>query len=98
MTSPRISRRAALKRFAAAGLAAPFVFRAHAGAAPSETIYHASFGANGQALSDINSFTGSKHWQLVAVAEVDLDRSGEVKKKLPDVKVYQDWRELLDKE
>jgi predicted dehydrogenase len=97
MTSPQINRRAALKRFAAAGLAAPFVFRAHA-AAPSETVYHASFGANGQALSDINSFAGSKHWQLVAVAEVDLDRAGEVKKKFPDVKVYQDWRELLDKE
>src|SRR5260370_5794583 len=93
----RITRRAALQRSAAAGLAAPFVFRAHA-AAPSETVYHASFGANGQALSDINSFAGSKHWQLVAVAEVDLDRAGEVKKKFPDVKVYQDWRELLDKE
>src|SRR5437660_471190 len=98
MTTPRLTRRAALKRMAAAGLAAPFVFRSHAGAAPSETVNHASFGANGQALSDIKSFAGNKHWKLVAVAEVDLARAAEVKKEFPDVKVYQDWRELLDKE
>lgn len=97
MTSSRITRRRALQRIAAAGLAAPFVFRAHA-AAPSETIYHASFGANGMALSDIGSLSHSKHLKLVAVAEVDLNRITEVKKKFPEVKVYQDWRELLDKE
>jgi predicted dehydrogenase len=96
MTS-RISRRTALKRAAAAGLAAPFVFRAHA-AAPSETVYHASFGASGMAGSDIGSLTGSKHVKLVAVADVDLKRTADVKKKFPDVKIYQDWRELLDKE
>src|SRR3954447_19985533 len=97
MTTSRITRRAALQRCAAAGLAAPFVFRAHA-AAPVETVYHASFGANGMALSDIGSLTASKHLKLVAVAEVDLKRADEVKKRFPEVKVYQDWRELLDKE
>ena len=60
MTTPRIGRRAALKRMAAAGLAAPFVFRAYAGAAPSETVHHASFGANGMALSDIRSLTAEQ--------------------------------------
>ena len=98
MTTSRISRRSALKSFAAAGLAAPFAFRAHAGAAPSETLYHASFGASGMAMADIQSLTESKHVKLVAVAEVDLRRVAEVKKLFPDVKVYQDWRELLDKE
>jgi predicted dehydrogenase len=97
MTSFRITRRRALKQAIAACLAAPSVFRAHA-AAPSETIYHASFGANGMALSDIGSLTASKHLKLVAVAEVDLRRSAQVKKRFPDVKIYQDWRELLDKE
>jgi predicted dehydrogenase len=97
MNTSRITRRRALRRLAA-GLAAPFVFRAHATAAPAETLYHASFGANGMALSDIGSLTASKHLKLVAVAEVDLDRAAEVKKRFPDVKVYQDWRELLDKE
>jgi len=97
MTTSRITRRAALKQAAAAGLAVPFVFRAHA-AAPSETVYHASFGANGMALGDIGSLTASKHLKLVAVAEVDLNRVAEVKKRFPEVTVYQDWRELLDKE
>jgi predicted dehydrogenase len=98
MTTSQPTRRAALKRLAAAGLAVPFVFRAHANATPNETLCHASFGANGMALSDIKSLTASKHLKLVAVAEVDLDRAKEVKKLFPDAKVYQDWRELLDKE
>jgi hypothetical protein len=97
-SSSRPTRRAALKQFAAAGLAAPFVFRRHATAAPSETVYHASFGANGMALSDIRSLTESKNLKLVAVADVDLSRTNEVKKRFPDVRIYQDWRELLDKE
>jgi predicted dehydrogenase len=92
-----LTRRSALGAMAA-GLTAPFVFRHHAGAAPSETVLHASFGANGMAFSDIGSLTASKHLKLVAVAEVDLARVGEVKKRFPDVRVYQDWRELLDKE
>jgi predicted dehydrogenase len=93
-----VTRRTALKQFLAAGLAAPFVFRRHATAAPSETIYHASFGASGQAGSDIGQLTGSKNLKLVAVADVDLSRTEAIKKSFPDVKIYQDWRELLDKE
>ena len=74
------------------------MFRAHASAAPSETLYHASFGASGMAGADIGSLTGSKHVKLVAVADVDLNRTKDIKKRFPDVNVYQDWRELLDKE
>src|SRR5947209_3206001 len=87
-----------LRQLGGATLAVPFVFRHHATAAPSETLRHASFGANGMALADIGSLTASKHLKLVAVAEVDLSRTAEVKKRFPDVRVYQDWRELLDKE
>jgi predicted dehydrogenase len=97
MTAKALTRRAALKRFAA-GLAAPFVFRHHAGAAPSETLSHASFGANGMALSDIRSLTASRHLRLVAVAEVDLARAAEVRRLFPQARVYQDWRQLLDRE
>jgi predicted dehydrogenase len=98
MTTSRISRRTALKGLAAAaGVTAPLSLRAHA-AAPSETLYHASFGASGMAMSDIGSLTASKHLKLVAVADVDLSRTTEVKKRFPDVRVYQDWRDLLDKE
>ncbi len=93
----QLTRRSALGAMAA-GLAAPFVWRHTAGAAPSETVLHASFGASGMAWSDIGSLTASKNLNLVAVAEVDLARAADVKKRFPDVRVYQDWRELLDKE
>jgi predicted dehydrogenase len=92
----RITRRSALKGIA--GVAAPFVFRTHATAAPSETLYHASFGADGMGASDWGALTASPHVKLVAVAEVDPARVAKVKQKFPDVKVYSDWRELLDKE
>jgi len=82
----------------AAGLAAPFVWRHTAGAAPSETVLHASFGASGMAGSDIGSLTASKNLKLVAVAEVDAGRAADIKKKFPDLRVYTDWRVLLDKE
>jgi predicted dehydrogenase len=96
-TEPRITRRAALGSLAA-GLAAPFVFRHYTQAAPSETLNHASFGAAGMAFADIGSLSGSKNLKLVAVADVDLGRVGQVKKRFPGVRVYQDWRQLLDKE
>src|SRR5271156_970606 len=83
--APRLTRRSALKRLAAAGFAAPMVFRAHAGAAPSETVYHASFGASGMAGSDIGSITASSHVKLVAVADVDLRHTAGIKKRFPDV-------------
>jgi predicted dehydrogenase len=94
----RISRRTALK--AAAGFAAPFVWRHHAHAAPSETVLHASFGADGMAGSDIRSLTASKNLKLVAVAEVDQNQKNlaNLKKQFPDLRVYDDFRALLDRE
>ena len=99
MPSHHISRRAALKTMAAGALAAPMVYRAHVfGAPPSDTLNHASFGGNGMALSDINSLAACKNLRLVAVAEVDTGRTAEVRKRYPNARIYQDWRELLDKE
>jgi predicted dehydrogenase len=96
-TLSRLTRRAALKRAAAATLVAPFTFRAF-GAAPGETLLHASIGASGQAGADVRALTASSHLKLVAVADVDLAHTAAVRKRFPDVRVYQDWRELLDKE
>jgi predicted dehydrogenase len=97
MTSSRITRRTALKALAAAGLVGPFAYRAHGGQ-PNSTLLHASFGAAGMALADIGSLTASKHLRLVAVAEVDNNRLAALRKRFPKVRVYQDWRQLLDKE
>jgi predicted dehydrogenase len=97
--STRITRRTALKT-AGAALAAPFVWRLHAHAAPSETVLHASFGSSGMAGADIGSLTGSPNLKLVAVAEVDSNQKNlaALKKKYPELRVYSDYRVLLDKE
>jgi predicted dehydrogenase len=94
----QISRRSAIKQWAAAGFAFPALLRAHATAAPSETIYHASIGAGGMAAADIGSLTASPHLKLVAVADVDRNHLDQIKKQFPEIKAYKDWRELLDKE
>ncbi len=48
--------------------------------------------------ADIGSLTKSKNLKLVAVAEVDEARVGDIKKRFPDCNVYSDYRVLLDKE
>src|SRR5207244_1586583 len=48
--------------------------------------------------ADWTAITSHPSVKLICVAEVDLARAEDVKKKFPDVKVYQDWREMLDKE
>lgn len=69
--SSQQNRRSALKAMLAAS-AAPFVFRQHGHTAPTDTLYHAAFGAAGMAGADINSLTASRNLRLVAVADVDL--------------------------
>ena len=91
-------RRAFLKSLGTAAFAAPFITRDLLARSPLETVRHASFGANGMAGADLNAITSHKNVKLVCVAEVDLSRAAEVRKKFPDTKVYQDWREMLDKE
>jgi predicted dehydrogenase len=94
----KLTRRGVLKTMAAAGIAAPFVYSDMAKAGPNETLNHASFGASGMAGSDINSLTASKNLRLVAVADVDMNRTADIRKRFPNVRIYQDWRQLLDKE
>jgi predicted dehydrogenase len=93
----RITRRTAIKT-AVGAFAVPFVWRRHAHAAPSETVLHASFGADGQAGSDIGELTKSKYLKLIAVADVDDVKAGKIKKRFPDCTIYSDYRVLLDKE
>jgi predicted dehydrogenase len=95
-TRRQFLRRAAL---AAAGVwAAPAWTRSLRAASPNETLRHASFGTTGMAAGDIESLTSHPGLKLVAVADVDLNHADTLKSKFPDVKIYQDWRELLDKE
>src|SRR5438105_560375 len=93
-----LTRRSFFKTAGTAALAAPFVTRGLMAQSPNSVLCHASFGASGQAGSDLREIGKFKQVRLVAVAEVDLNRTVELKKKFPEAKIYQDWRQLLDKE
>ena len=92
------TRRHFVKALGTAVLAAPFITRNLLAVPPSSVLRHASFGAAGMAWSDIEMLCSNPFVKLVAVAEVDLNRLENVKATFPKVKVYQDWRELLDRE
>jgi hypothetical protein len=96
--SSPLNRRTFLKSLGAAGLAAPFFARNLHAQAPSKVLRHASFGAAGMAAADIQALTSNPWVKLVAVADVDLARTKTLRETFPDVRVYQDWRQLLDKE
>jgi predicted dehydrogenase len=95
--SSSVSRRRFLQELAVASAAVPLAGRALQAQAAGK-VRHASFGASGMALADIRSFSSHPAFDLVALADADLSRTDQAKKLFPNVRVYQDWRELLDKE
>ena len=92
-----VSRRRFLQHLASASAAVPLASRMLQAQA-ARKVRHASFGAMGMALADIRGFSTHPAFELVAVADADLSRTEQVKKLFPNVRVYQDWRELLRKE
>ena len=95
------SRRGFLRRalLASTGLALPGCVGApRRAAAPSTTILHASIGVGGMGASDLKRIADHPFVKLVAVADVDLPRAAAWKKQFPNLRIYQDWRQLLDKE
>ncbi|HEY5552125.1 MAG TPA: Gfo/Idh/MocA family oxidoreductase [Opitutaceae bacterium] len=96
--APTMKRRQFLKTLAAASITAPLLTDRLLAAQAERVLRHASFGAAGMAWVDVQNLMGSPHVKLVAIAEVDLNRIGELKAAYPDVRVYQDWRELLRRE
>ena len=93
------NRRRFIKTLGAGVLAAPLLSRNLFAASPQNALLrHASFGAAGMAWQDIQAICSNPFVKLVAVAEVDLNRIADVKASFPDVRIYQDWRELLDRE
>jgi hypothetical protein len=96
----QIDRRKFLRTMTAAGLSAPLLAR-HLSAdtvTPGRKLRHASFGASGMAWSDIQMICSAGLVDLVAIAEVDLKRADEARAMFPEARIYQDWRELLEKE
>jgi predicted dehydrogenase len=90
------NRRQFLRSVSAAAVAAPYFWIPTS--AQIRKVRHASIGAGGQALSDINACAKHPAFDLVAVADVDLCRLDRILDRFPKARVYQDWRELLKRE
>ena len=97
-TRHSISRRSFLKTAATAAIGAPFISQRLLAEPASNTVRHASFGAGGMAWQDLTQIANCPTVEIVAVCDVDLDRTADARKQFPNARIYQDWRELLDKE
>ena len=99
---PGLCRRVFLRRsvLAAAGVAvgAPFISSRSLATPASRTILHASIGASRQAGRDLELLARHPYVRLVAIADVDDTKAALWKEKYPAARIYQDWRELLEKE
>ena len=99
MNDPRpYSRRSLLKLLGTTAAGAPFASTKRLDQSPPAKLRHASFGAAGMAWSDLTQIANCKDVEIVAVCDVDLAHTVEARKKFPNARIYQDWRELLDKE
>ncbi|MDZ4288622.1 MAG: Gfo/Idh/MocA family oxidoreductase [Prosthecobacter sp.] len=92
------TRRRFLQGAASTLFAAPFVTSGLRAASPNGKLRHAAFGASGMSWADMTALSNHDMWELVAVCDVDTRNFARVKEKWPNVKCYQDWRELLEKE
>src|SRR3954454_18003476 len=93
-----VTRREFLRSIAAGAVVAPWIGSSRLFAADAAVVRHASIGASGMAFSDITSFSKHHGFRLIAVADVDLGRVDKIKEGFPEARIYQDWRELLQKE
>jgi predicted dehydrogenase len=78
--------------------AAPFVTSGMIAASPNGKLRHAAFGASGMSHSDYTAMSNHPNWELVAVCDVDTRNFAITKKQFPNVKTYQHWQELFEKE
>jgi predicted dehydrogenase len=88
------NRRTFLKQAAAA----PFFVRNLISSPPSNTVRLGSFGGGGMAFVTLDMLCTHSSVKLACVADVDSARLGQLNKKYPGTRIYQDWREMLQKE
>ena len=94
MTSEkRLSRRSFLATTATAALAAPAIV---SGRNLNSKLQFAGIGADGKGYSDILQITSHERLHSVAFCDVDLSRTAKVKKKFPEAKIFQDYREMFE--
>ena len=95
---PLPSRRSFLKTLGVAAAGAPFIMRGLMAQSPNSVLRHASFGAGGMAWEDLTQISQCPGVDIVAICDVDLSHTADARKQFPKARIYQDWRELLDKE
>jgi predicted dehydrogenase len=95
---PLYSRRSLLKLLGTSAASAPFVSSNLFAQETTKPLRHASFGAGGMAWSDLTQIAECKNVEIVAICDVDLTQTVDARKQFPNARIYQDWRELLDKE
>jgi predicted dehydrogenase len=94
----QIDRRSFFRQAGAGAVAAPFFVRNLISAPPSGKLRLASFGASNMAFATLDGIATHPNVTLVCVAEVDSAMLRQLKRKYPDAKVYEDWRQMLDQE
>ena len=92
------SRRSFLKTLGVAAVGAPFITSGLMARSPNSVLRHASFGASSMAWEDLTQIAKCPGVEIVAVCDVDLSRTADARAQFPKARIYQDWRELLDKE
>jgi len=96
---PMVSRRTFLRGTAAATLAAPFAFRTgRAAVSPNGKLQHACIGTGGMGVGDLENFRQHPRLEVVALCDVDENIMKVAAAKVPNARLYRDWRELLEKE
>ncbi len=99
MSDAKLTRRAALNRFAAVGAGLTVVPRHVLGGpgyqAPSDTLNIACIGVGGKGSSDVRGVSGEN---IYALCDVDDERGGRTFERFPKAKRYRDYREMLEKE
>jgi len=78
--------------------AAPFFVRGLISAPRASTLRLAAFGADGMAFLTLDPIASHPKVKLACVAEVDSAKLDKVKRKYPEARIYQDWREMVSKE
>lgn len=95
---PSYSRRSLLKLLGTTAASAPFVTSNLFARQSVNTLRHASFGASNMAWADLTQIANCPDVEIVAICDVDLNLTAEARKRFPKARIYQDWRQLLEKE
>ncbi len=101
MSGLKVSRRSFLKTLGAAAITAPFITRNLIANPPSERVRYGAIGSANMARADIDQIISHPKIDFVCVADVDSGYRASIKKDkagvAPNLKVYADFREMLEK-